>query len=62
MNFLESLSDDQLALMWSALAIVFCFGLVVITPGLRHWATQLAKPKSRTQPRFDARSKRIPTT
>lgn len=61
MNFLENLSDDQLALLWSALAIVFCFGILVIMPGLRQRASQLAKPKTQTQSRILSRNKRVPT-
>jgi hypothetical protein len=61
MNLLENLSDDQLALLWSALAIVFCFALLVVMPGLRHRATQLTKPKTQPQPRFHSRNKRVPT-
>jgi hypothetical protein len=61
MGFLENLSDDQLALLGSALAIVFCFALLAVTPGIRQWASQLTKPKTRTQPRFLSRNKQVPT-
>ena len=61
MNFFENLSDDQLALLWSALAIVFCFGILVVMPGLRERASQLTKPKTQSQPRFLSRNKRVPT-
>lgn len=61
MNFLENLSDDQLALIGSALAILFCFGILVIMPGLRQWASQLAKPKTQTQSRYVSSNKRVPT-
>ena len=61
MNILENLSDDQLALLGSALAIVFCFALLVVTPGIRQWASQLTKPKPQTHPRFLSRHKQVPT-
>jgi hypothetical protein len=61
MNLLENLSDNQLALLWSALAIVFCFGILVVMPGLRERASQLMKPKTQAHPRSLSRNKRIPT-
>jgi hypothetical protein len=61
MGFLENLSDDQLALLGSVLAVVFCFALLAITPGIRHWASQWTKPRTQTHPRFLSRNKQVPT-
>jgi hypothetical protein len=61
MSFFENLSDDQLALLGSALAIVFCFGLLVITPGIRLWASQMTKQRPQTHPRFLSKNKQVPT-
>lgn len=61
MSFLEHLSDDQLALLWSALAIVFCFGVLAVTPGIREWAANLMKPNRQTSLQVLSRNKHVPT-
>jgi hypothetical protein len=52
MNFLEQLSDDQIALFACVLAILFSVGVLAVIPGVRQWASGMLKSKQTANPRL----------
>ena len=61
MNFLENLPDDQLAILFCVLALLFFTAILVVIPGLRERSAHRAKSKSHSRPRYLPRDKRVPT-